>query len=483
VLEKLLYVKLNMRFCSFLAPEIYGERTFIFDTNPNILLLAESLASEAKCLMNIFKSIVPPSDIHDQFQLELRKVNINDDQCLTFKMSLRVDPILWFKYHTLNGSNAKNLLQLYDMGSSYVNKVKSEIEHYPRTKNENEIERILIPSFAPVWCHLEQRGIPCLKNEQGKCSDKHYRWCPDENRGKTGECDTKFSVDVHRKNFHHTLRIDEETKPAYQCRELIRKLNRTKTFCLFQVDPNFWIYAKNVEKPSCFPYFIASARSDATPIITLNPVKHCTNDEYAQTSDAWQAVLQTLVYIKDQLKLNTLPLSRIYMNFGNWITQKQNDSSRQECHAHINIVLTRQAIEKINDINQPKHEIFKKDRKLLFPSLVGSILSPKAHRFDDACKLFEYINNQMTPLLINQNRELHRRMSNMEEELKTVKKELEREKEENERLKRSIYGSIRSAQEPDEVVHGDDTDDVGMGINDKVFQPAGDLNSYNDLTD
>jgi hypothetical protein len=368
------------------------------------------------------------------------------------------------------------------MGSSYVNKVKSEIEHYPRTTNENEIKRMLIPSSSDAWCHIEQRGVLCLKNEQGKCSDKHYPWCPDENVGKTGKCDPNISTHAHHAKFIHTLRIDKGTKPYYQCREHIKKLNRKEPFCLFQVDPNFWIYASNVEKPSCFPYFIVAARSDATPIITLNPVKHCTSDEYAQTSDAWQSVLQTLVYIKDQLKLNTLPLSRIYINFGKWVTQKQNDLMLQECHAHINIVLTRQTIEKIHEINQPKDEIFK-NKKTLFPSLVGSILSPKTHRFDDACKLFEYINNQMTPLLINQNRELQRRMSNIEEELKTVKKELEREKEENERLKRSIYGSIGSAQEPDEVVHGDDTDDVGTGINDKVFQPAGDLNCYNNFTD
>ncbi|CAF4375680.1 unnamed protein product, partial [Rotaria sordida] len=132
------------------------------------------------------------------------------------------------------------------------------------------------------------------------------------------------------------------------------KLNREQAFCLFNVDPNFWIYHDKVSKSSLYPYFIVAARNNATPVITLNPVKHCRNEDYLKSSDAWQAVLQTLKYMKNQLKIDKLPLNRIYVNFGKWMQQKTDDPTCRDCHAHINIVLTRQTIEKINDINRPK---------------------------------------------------------------------------------------------------------------------------------
>ena len=59
---------------------------FIFDTNLNILNLTEKLANEAKYLINILKTKLSSVDILSQYQIELRKININDDQCLTFQM-------------------------------------------------------------------------------------------------------------------------------------------------------------------------------------------------------------------------------------------------------------------------------------------------------------------------------------------------------------------------------------------------------------
>ncbi|CAF4358763.1 unnamed protein product, partial [Rotaria sordida] len=108
--------------------------------------------------------------------------------------------------------------------------------------------------------------------------------------------------------------------------------------------------------------------------------------------------------MKNQLKIDKLPLNRIHVNFGKWMQQKTDNPSCRDCHAHINIVLTRQTIEKINDINRPKDT--HRRGKRLFQCLVGSILPPKLHRLDDSLKLIEYMDNHMTPILIQQNREL-----------------------------------------------------------------------------
>jgi FtsZ-binding cell division protein ZapB len=450
-------------FYFFSAPEIYGKNTFIFDKNPNILLLAENLTAEAKGLLNVLKTTLSSAEILSQFQIELRKINVHDNQCITFKMSLRIDPVLWFQYHALNGSDVKNLQELYDLGSHYVEKVKRETEHHPKVLNELEIERIPIKCPTTEWCHIEQKGKTCnSKNDkQRPCLNKHYEWCFDEYRGITGECKATFQSAEHNKKFIHTLRIDKDNKPVYQCRHPVIKLNRQSTFCLFHANPNFWLYEDKVLKPSSYPYFIVVVRNDATPVLTLSPVKHCRNEDYVQTHDAWQAVLQTLIHMKDQLKLDQLPVNRMYINFGEWMSQKSGDLTRRDCHAHINIVLTRQTIEKINELHRTKDKRINVGR--LFPSLVGSILPPKAHRLDDSLRLITYMNDHMTPLLIKQNRKLVRSISDL-------KIEVEKLKEENEYLRHLNFGPIHDAEEVDEVLQGTDVDDVGTGINEQVFE-------------
>lgn len=311
------------------------------------------------------------------------------------------------------------------------------------------------------WCKTEQHGAPCTSQNgsQRGCPFIHYNWCPDENFGVNGECKTIFVATDHNQRFLHTSKIDTYEKPVYyQCRVPITKLNRQQVLCNFHVDPSFRIYHSKISKPSQYPYFIVAARNDATPVITLNPVKHCTNEEYVQTSDAWQAVLQTLKYMEDQLKLDRLPLSRIYINFGKWMSQKADDPMHRNCHAHINIVLSRQTIEKIDDLykSNDKTMIIK-----LFSALVGSVLPPATHRLDDSLKLIEFMNDHMTPILLKRNRALMRSIS-------TLKDELEELKRENEDLQTMIFGAVHDGQEPDELMYETDADDIGTGLNDKL---------------
>ncbi|CAF4130438.1 unnamed protein product, partial [Adineta steineri] len=442
-------------FVSSSAPEIYGSHTFDFHNKLDILSLAESLASEAKYLINEVEAIQLPNTDR-QFQMELRKINIQDDNCLTYKMSLRIDSVFWFKRHRLHGDNVQDLDNLYKVASDYVEKVKNETEHYPRILNEHEIYRIPVSSSTPKWCYIDRKGETCRRNEQKPCSDKHYQWCDDENYGDAGKCTTNH----FNKKIIHTSEIRKEEIPGYICRYRSLKLNRNYAFCQFYVDPDFWIYENSVSKPSIYPYFIVAARYDATPVITLNPVKHCKNEEYVQTSDAWQAVLQTLRYIKDQVKMDTLPLSRIYINFGKWMQQKVDDSSCRHAHAHINIVLTRQTIEKINEINPSNKQ---RKGKKLFQSLVGSILPPKPYRLDDSLQLIEHMNNHMTPLLIKRNQKLERSVS-------ILKAELEALKEENKYLRNLTFGPTYTAQETEDTAHGTDADDFVTGVNERDFE-------------
>jgi hypothetical protein len=242
-------------------------------------------------------------------------------------------------------------------------------------------------------------------------------------------------------------------------------LDGRQATCLFRANLNSRIYAGTVKKPSCCPYFIVSARPDATPVITLNPIRHCSNEEYVQTSDAWQAVLKTLVYIKDQLKLDKLPSNRINANFGKWLSQKASDPRRRHCHAHINIVLTRATIEKINDRNQSKN------KARLFPSLVGSVLPPETYRLDDAWKFIKCMHDQMTPILFKENRELNGRVS-------TLEKNFEKLEDKFENSRKLISGPTRDGQEIEESANITDESDIGRGISDAIGIQESEQYSY-----
>jgi len=451
-----LFILISKFIVPFLEPQLYGENTFILDKNINILSMAENLALEVKYLLNILKT-TQPMDIQEQFQIELQKINPHDNHCSTYKMLLRTDSVLWFKHHKLNNNDTKNLEHLYEIGTCYAEKVKSEAEHYPSIINERDIRKISIPDISSnSWCKTERQGILCMLQNASRrsCQSGHYNWCSEENYGPTGECKTNKTVTQHHEKLLHFSNIYQNDKPIYyQCHYIIATLNKKQALCHYCVDPNFRIYVNKIEKPSCYPYFIVAARSDAIPVITLNPIKHCENEIYAQTSDAWQAVLQTLIYMKDQLKLDKLPLHRIYINFGKWSQQEVEDPTRRYCHAHINIVLTPQIIKKINDLYQSK-----KESNVLFSSLAASVVPPKNHRLDDSIKLVEYMRDNMPPLFIKKNRELRRSISTLKDELQHI----------NEHFRKCGFISASDEQETDQLINDNHVAVEETGISDTL---------------
>jgi regulator of replication initiation timing len=163
--------------------------------------------------------------------------------------------------------------------------------------------------------------------------------------------------------------------------------------------------------------------------------------------------------MKEKLKLDDLPLNRIYINFGKWMQQKADDPSHRSCHAHINIVLPRETIDKINQSYESEDKKIKV--KKWFPSLVGSILPPTFHRLDDSWELIKYMDHHMISLLFKQNRELKRTLS-------TLKDELEKLELENESLKRLVSPQIRDGEETDETPYSVDTAEPGTGINNQT---------------
>jgi hypothetical protein len=110
-----------------------------------------------------------------------------------------------------------------------------------------------------------------------------------------------------------------------------------KCYCKFSACKRHCIKATNI--------YYADARCNKVRIITLSPRKHYNNEYWVQTPEAWEAVRQVIDYIKKSLKLKKSPVERICINFGYWQSQAgSNGLKPEDCHAHINIVLTLEAI-------------------------------------------------------------------------------------------------------------------------------------------
>jgi hypothetical protein len=64
-----------------------------------------------------------------------------------------------------------------------------------------------------------------------------------------------------------------------------------------------------------------------------------------QKKGTWEIIWQVIAYIMKSLQLKTIPVERIYISFGSWQSQiETNKLKPSDCHAHINIMLTKEVI-------------------------------------------------------------------------------------------------------------------------------------------
>lgn len=65
-----------------------------------------------------------------------------------------------------------------------------------------------------------------------------------------------------------------------------------------------------------------------------------------QKEDAWKFVWEVIEGIRAELNLDEIPIEKIFVNFGRWQSQcAGSERPPATGHAHINIVLTEEAIE------------------------------------------------------------------------------------------------------------------------------------------
>jgi hypothetical protein len=187
--------------------------------------------------------------------------------------------------------------------------VDSSIELFPVSGNRSD------------WKILLRRdGIKCYE-KYGKENVKNQKKFID------------YAKRVMKKEKKNSFKQQEDGSKQPNDRGTVRsgcsKFHRCK--CKFFVCKQHCIKETNTYK--------AAVRCKGERIITISPLKHCNNEQWVQTTEAWEAVSQVIDYLEEKLRLKNLPIERIYISFGDWQSQA-NSLKPEDCHAHINLVLT-----------------------------------------------------------------------------------------------------------------------------------------------
>jgi hypothetical protein len=241
-------------------------------------------------------------------------------------------------YRTINFIQNTQIVDVEEDAAKICGHLLNQLkEIQPKLPNKSVYDRYQIV-LQPIrkgstLCQLFLRVYPLQWYNYEKGKDEHIEEKADyhiEQVNKEKDQDNEFLSD--RKPYYS----DELLENYYECSEKVLVHEKWKEPCGFFVKEDYRIYETNE--------FYVAARFNGCPIITICPDKHCQNEDWLKTSDAWHAVREVLQYIQNELGLNELPLCRIYVNFGKW--HSQNHNGRVNGHAHINIVLTKEAIER-----------------------------------------------------------------------------------------------------------------------------------------
>jgi hypothetical protein len=148
----------------------------------------------------------------------------------------------------------------------------------------------------------------------------------------------KRVIKEYKQDNSEQLNGPKEKRYIPKIHECPKQFENSTNKCGFYVcKPPYWIKKKNG--------YYAVIRSTEERIITISPHDHYNNEQWVQKKETWEAVCQLIDDIKIALKLKELPIQYISTAFGRWQSQAENGRLLpNECHAHINIVLTKSAI-------------------------------------------------------------------------------------------------------------------------------------------
>ncbi|CAF1093298.1 unnamed protein product [Didymodactylos carnosus] len=265
-------------------PELCSKHVYNLTKDPNAFV--QQVVNDIEIFQFFTKASVY-SQFNEQYQIELKKMNkYNDD----YNMLFHIDTIKWFEHHLKRNRN-----KAIRLAGEYISKIQN------LNTSEFNLSAVKVKTKS-LWCRNEMKYGYC--SERLRCGYQHRKlWCFDEYT--SGECKVNIScIPEHFNNFMHTLkgqeRYDKTYPRTYQCHAFV---NKEGQHCAFHVDQSKWIYADQINKL----LYIVGARSNQTPVATLNPVEHCTNEDFSTNPQAWYAIVQFVEYMKTKLRMTISP--------------------------------------------------------------------------------------------------------------------------------------------------------------------------------
>lgn len=150
----------------------------------------------------------------------------------------------------------------------------------------------------------------------------------------------QFDHDIASKaqTYIDRVKVEEGFSPVAVPRKVKEKPCYRPVICSRGADCGFFACDKHtiyMEKGA----WHAVTRCNKTRVVTICPTEHCSNKQWVVTKKAWQTFFKVVHRLQYDLALTRSPFERVFIHFGGW------QSSPLADHAHINMVLTNEAIQ------------------------------------------------------------------------------------------------------------------------------------------
>ncbi|CAF1590001.1 unnamed protein product [Adineta ricciae] len=137
--------------------------------------------------------------------------------------------------------------------------------------------------------------------------------------------------------------------------------------------------------------FVLYSRWESTRDVLLFPVRHSTNEYFAKSPAAWQAIAEVkrklcaiISRIRRDQRIDS-PIESVAFNFGSWTSEIGKNKYATIAHAHAHLVLTPEAILAFHTNIKPHY--FSPEENLYILNLTGCYRDPDDHEYNDAIAL------------------------------------------------------------------------------------------------
>ncbi|CAF1318737.1 unnamed protein product [Adineta ricciae] len=172
-----------------------------------------------------------------------------------------------------------------------------------------------------------------------------------------------------------------------KCREKVRLIHGDMGECSQHFATSTFITSFTIRDEQ----FVLYSRLESARDILLFPVSHSTNEYFARSPKAWQAIAEVrwklcdiISRIRRDQRIDS-PIESVEFNVGSWTSEIGKNKYATIAHAHAHLALTPEAISAFDTNINPRD--FSPEENLYILNLTGCYRDPVDHEYNDAIAL------------------------------------------------------------------------------------------------